>query len=104
MKVRFVLIPYIRKLYEIIWLSNGGSIMKIKHILLVGAACILSISFLLCGKKEEVREIIRPVRYQQVFATGGTRVRTFSGAIQAGHESRLSFKVPGTVQRKAVDV
>ena len=52
-----------------------------------------------CETEEPVREpIIRPVRTQQVLATGGTRVRTFSGTAQAGLESRLSFRVPGKVR------
>jgi multidrug efflux system membrane fusion protein len=51
-----------------------------------------------CGKKEHEQEIIRPVRYMQVFSTGGSRVRSFTGVAQAGVESRLSFKVPGTVK------
>jgi multidrug efflux system membrane fusion protein len=55
-----------------------------------------------CGKKEHEQEIIRPVRYMQVFSTGGSRVRSFTGVAQAGVESRLSFKVPGTV--KSVNV
>ncbi|NIM90205.1 MAG: efflux RND transporter periplasmic adaptor subunit [Candidatus Aminicenantes bacterium] len=57
-----------------------------------------------CKKKEQAQEIIRPVRYIQVLATGGSRVRTFPGVAQAGTESRLSFKVLGTVQRVAVGV
>ena len=58
-----------------------------------------------CGKEEEImQEIIRPVRYMQAYSTGGTRVRTFSGITQAGLESNLSFKVPGTVQRITVKV
>lgn len=55
-----------------------------------------------CQEKEQPQEIIRPVRYFQVFSTGGTRVRNFSGVAQAGLESRLSFRVPGTVKRIAV--
>ncbi len=58
-----------------------------------------------CEGEEPVREpIIRPVRTQQVFSTGGTRVRTFAGAAQAGLESRLSFKVAGTVRVLNVQV
>lgn len=57
-----------------------------------------------CGEKEEIKEIIRPVRTEQVFSTGGERVRTFSGVVQAGTESKLSFKVPGTVQKVNVDI
>ena len=57
-----------------------------------------------CGEKQEITEIIRPVRTEQVFSTGGERVRTFSGVVQAGTESKLSFKVPGTVQKVNVDI
>jgi RND family efflux transporter MFP subunit len=34
----------------------------------------------------------------QVFSTGTDRVRSFSGTARAGRESRLSFRVPGTVE------
>ena len=58
-----------------------------------------------CAEKaEESEPVIRPVRYQQVFATGGSRIRTFSGTVQAGVESRISFKVPGTVIEVKVKV
>ena len=45
---------------------------------------------------------IRPVKYQKVVATGGARVRTFSGVARAGFESNLSFKVGGNI--KAIHV
>ncbi len=58
-----------------------------------------------CGNGEQpVEEPLRPVRFQQVFAGGGERVRSFSGTAQAGVESRLSFKVSGTVQSVSVQV
>jgi RND family efflux transporter MFP subunit len=57
-----------------------------------------------CDKAEEPEEVMRPVRYEQVFSTGGSRVRTFSGVARAGLESKLSFKVPGTVKKIAVEV
>lgn len=47
---------------------------------------------------------LRPVRFQPVYATGGERVRTFSGVSQASVESRLSFKVAGTVKSIQVKV
>ena len=63
------------------------------------------IIFSFCSEaKTEPETIIRPVRYQQVFVTGGSRIRTFSGLSRAGTESRLSFKVPGTVQTVTVEV
>lgn len=57
-----------------------------------------------CGEQPTEEPVIRPVRYQPVFATGGERVRSFSGTARAGQESRLSFRVGGTVQRIAVAV
>jgi RND family efflux transporter MFP subunit len=57
-----------------------------------------------CQKEQETVEIIRPVRTKQVFSTGGARSRSFTGLVKSGSESRLSFKVPGTVQRVAVEI
>jgi RND family efflux transporter MFP subunit len=65
---------------------------------------LLPLLFLSCGKEEVQEEIIRPVRYLQVFSTGGSRVRSFSGVAQAGLESNLSFRVPGTIRQIAVKV
>lgn len=56
------------------------------------------------GETEEAAPVIRPVRYQEVIATGGRRERTFSGTAQAGQESNLSFRVGGSVARVAVAV
>jgi len=57
-----------------------------------------------CGGEEQVETVLRPVRYQQVFASGGERLRSFSGTAQAGVESRLSFKVAGTIRSIPVTV
>jgi RND family efflux transporter MFP subunit len=66
---------------------------------------LLTLFLLSCGKTEQAEEeIIRPVRYLQAFATGGTRVRTFSGVTQAGVESNLSFRVPGMVSRMTIKI
>jgi len=43
--------------------------------------------------------VIRPVRVMPVVVTGGVEKKTFSGVSQAGLESRLSFKVQGTVTK-----
>jgi len=67
--------------------------------LVLGILVVLS-----CADKEEPPEIIRPVRYQPVFSTGGNRVRTFTGVAQAGLESQLSFRVPGIVKSVPVEV
>ena len=62
---------------------------------------------MLAGCRDEApppAEVIRPVRTQKVAAVGGGRVRRFSGVIQAGQESRLSFKVAGTLRALRVKV
>lgn len=68
----------------------------------LSAAAIVGLSA--CGGEEAPAEILRPVRTEQVFSTGAARVRSFSGIARAGRESRLSFRVAGSVQRVAVDV
>jgi RND family efflux transporter MFP subunit len=71
--------------------------------LLLGVIIVLSSAS--CSEEEhEGGPVIRPVRYQQVFATGGNRIRTFSGIARAGVESDLSFKVEGTIRNIAVKV
>jgi len=69
-------------------------------------AVVFSVTTLVACASEEPAQapIIRPVRTQQVFSSGGTRIRTFSGTAQAGLESRLSFKVAGTLQVLNVNV
>ncbi len=53
------------------------------------------------GCQEEVADPapppLRPVRYSSVEAVGAGRARIFSGAAVAASESRLSFKVSGTI-------
>lgn len=51
-----------------------------------------------CGDQPEPpEERLRPVRYQTVVDTNVYRDRSFSGASKSSLESRLSFKVPGTL-------
>jgi RND family efflux transporter MFP subunit len=58
-----------------------------------------------CAKQEPVHEeVLRPVRTDRVVSSGDERVRVFSGLVRAGVESRLSFRVIGTVQRLPVAV
>lgn len=58
------------------------------------------IAFLSAGcskKKEEEVKLIRPVRYVTVDKYLVDNVRRFSGVAEAGTESNLSFKVPGSI-------
>jgi RND family efflux transporter MFP subunit len=74
------------------------------RLILICALTLFSTAILSCGEKEQSEEIIRPVRYVEAYSTGGTRTRTFSGVARAGLESKLSFKVPGTIELVAVKV
>lgn len=76
-----------------------------KSISVVLMLCFALAFWLSCGKERQaIPEMIRPVRYVQVFNTGGGRERVFSGTARAGVESKLSFKVPGTVRQVLVKV
>jgi RND family efflux transporter MFP subunit len=52
----------------------------------------------------EPQKVLRPVRYQAVELTAGERVRTFAGNANSGEETRLSFKVKGTIRQLLVKV
>lgn len=62
------------------------------------AAVVLLLATWGCAEQTPPEPVLRPVRTQQVFSTGVERVRSFSGIARAGQESRLSFKVAGTVE------
>lgn len=66
--------------------------------------CLLLTSCDTHEESQEPEEVLRLVRFQQVFSTSVAKVRTFSGTAQAGVESKLSFKVSGTIQRLDVKV
>lgn len=70
-----------------------------KFILLLAAVALSG-----CAGPPPEEEPLRPVRVEQVYRTGGSRVRDFSGTARAGVESRLSFKVAGTVQSVSVKI
>lgn len=77
--------------------------MRYIKYLSIASLLVVFAQYTSCGNQEiHKTEVIRPVRYVQVYATGGSRIRTFSGAARAGIESNLSFKVAGTVE--TVDV
>jgi RND family efflux transporter MFP subunit len=59
------------------------------------------------GCAEEVPEAppqLRPVRVHEVTRGGDVATRTLAGVARAGLESRLSFRVRGTVEQVAVDL
>jgi RND family efflux transporter MFP subunit len=63
-----------------------------------GVALLAVVSLSSCAKTEKQSEAeLRPVRHLTVSSAGGRRLRSFPGTAKAGVESRLSFRVPGTV-------
>ena len=75
-----------------------------RPLLLTLAALLVGTTTTSCGGEPPEELALRPVRTMQVFASGSGRARTFSGTARAGLESRLSFKVAGTVQSIPVNV
>ena len=70
-------------------------------------SCVLGIGLALAAcetEKPPAPKVLRPVRYQTVEPVSPNRVRTFAGAARAGEETRLSFKIGGTIRRLAIKV
>jgi RND family efflux transporter MFP subunit len=75
--------------------------MKISDCTLLVAALMLSA----CGKPDDaVEERLRPVRYVTVSDDSVFRDRSFSGISKSSRESRLSFKVSGTIVSAPVQI
>ena len=67
-------------------------------------ALFLSLLFTGCGEEEITEEIIRPIRYMEVITGEGGSLRVFTGTAKTGIESKLSFKVGGTIKSLNVKV
>ena len=65
---------------------------------------VVGVLLISCKEEQQISEVVRPVRTEQVFSTGGSRERSLSGVVKSGSESRLSFKVGGTVQQVMVEI
>lgn len=66
---------------------------------------ITTLMFGACGKSDEaLEERLRPVRYVTVSDVSVFRDRSFSGTSKSSRESRLSFKVSGTITNAPVQI
>ncbi len=69
---------------------------------------LFSISLLViltsCSDEKKIEEKIRPVRFMEVTTGGGGSMRVFTGTAKTGIESKLSFKVGGTIKKINVKV
>ena len=68
----------------------------------IAAGCLLSAAC--AGPPPAEPDVVRPVRYVSVEATGQWRTRTLSGVARARAESSLSFQVAGTIASVTVAV
>ena len=76
-----------------------------KTVLRVMSVVGIAVLSVTCSRQEtDVEPELRPVRTEVVSLSGAQRQRTFSGTFRAGMESKLSFRVPGSVQRLNVSV
>ena len=71
--------------------------------------CVSVLSVLLLGGCEDPlstkeQEVLRPVKYVEVYRSDLSRERSFSGTAEAGQQSRMSFKVAGSVAALPVSV
>ena len=60
----------------------------------------LMVIFLSCNDEQPVEEILRSVRYQAIYSSGGERTRTFSGVAKAAtliKDGKLDRPVTGTL-------
>ena len=76
--------------------SAGGRMLSVAALVLFVAACDSA------PVPEE--DLLRPVRYLTIADTVAGRSRTFSGTLKSTRESRLSFKVAGTVTELPVQI
>lgn len=71
----------------------------------VFALLIATLVVTACGKPDEaVEERLRPVRYVTVSDNNVIRGRSYSGTSKSSRESRLSFKVSGTITNAPVQI
>ncbi len=65
----------------------------------------LAFSLISCSeKKEEPVAIIKPVKYKKIGYSTGSQIHSFPGVVKAEHETKLSFKVGGTLNTVKVEL
>lgn len=77
-----------------------------KLLMLISIATVLPLLFISgCSEGEVIEnDTIRPVRYKAVGTSNGGRERSFSGISKSALESKLSFKVSGTISLIDVNI
>ncbi len=71
---------------------------------LVGGLMMVSLLIGCRAPEAEMEEVIRPVRHLVAEPTSASRARIYSGTSKSALESRLSFKVSGTVEALPISI
>ena len=74
------------------------------HNIIILYSLSLLVIFTSCSDEKKIEEKIRPVRYMEVTMGGSGSIRVFTGTAKTGIESKLSFKVGGTIKKINVKV
>ncbi|MEE9450090.1 MAG: efflux RND transporter periplasmic adaptor subunit [Ignavibacteriaceae bacterium] len=74
------------------------------HKILILFSLSLLIVFTSCSDEKKIEEKIRPIRYMEVTTGTSGSTRVFTGTAKTGIESKLSFKVAGTIKQVNVKV
>jgi membrane fusion protein, multidrug efflux system len=72
--------------------------MKIDKFIVILLCAVLCVLFFSCSEPVEIKETIRPVRYQEIIPFNSEKLRTFSGVSESGIEAQLSFRVSGVAK------
>ncbi len=80
--------------------------MRNFKIIYIGVLALTTFLLISCGEKKKavVVESIRPVKFGKVMMSGDALSETFSGSAQSSKESKMSFKVSGTLTKLNVKV
>ena len=71
----------------------------------LGSTVLVAGLLISCSDPEPVvQEVIRPVKFVEADTAGSSASRILAGVVRAGVESRLSFRVPGTIQSLDIEV
>jgi multidrug efflux system membrane fusion protein len=87
--------------------SDMVSLMTTTIRSVTGAAFLAAIALALSGcneKKEEVAEVIRPVKVVEIAKADTTRKLDYSGSVRARTDMNLGFRVNGKIVERKVDI
>jgi RND family efflux transporter MFP subunit len=85
-------------------MSNHSSKFRWSRSLALAALGFAAVGLSACKEEVVVEKTIRPVKVMEAKVAAGERVITFSGAVRARVEAPLGFRVPGKLERRAVEI